>query len=152
MSRCDNYEVWVIHNPVTTSLLVQAIAALGSDDNVPMQEKPGPGRAPYVVGGMVMIILGILWLNNFREAQYVQNRTLLLSACKLMRVFLMAYYGESAVCWPQGEKHYSGLPSILMQALVAGQKNGRLVFMVFMVLAGRVRPNVNSRSPDTVAC
>lgn len=143
--RCHKVEACVIHNLVTISLLVQANAAFGSDHNVPMQEKPGPSRAPYLVGVMVLIILGILWLNNYREAQYVQNRTFCLSFCKLLRVILMAYYGESAVCWPQGERHYSGLPGIVVQAMVAAQKNGRLVFMVFMVLAGRVRPTLRKQ-------
>eukprot|EP00884_Botryococcus_braunii_P018187 jgi/Botrbrau1/5051/Bobra.37_1s0016.1 len=96
------------------------------------------GDVSHTVWILAAVLLGIVYMSLFRPAQYMQHRTYLITICKLIRVALMVHFGARAVCWPGTGGTSDGLVDKILQFLVAIQKNGRLAFMIFMVLAGKL--------------
>lgn len=97
------------------------------------------GDVSFIACILAAVLLGILYFSARKPAQYKQHRTLLIIVCKLMRIVLMVIYGARAVCWKDKGATSDGLLGQIFQFCVAIQKNGRLVFMIFMVMAAKVR-------------
>jgi hypothetical protein len=81
------------------------------------------------------ILASVLWINLYKPAIYMQNRTWLLFSCKILRIILLVVFGREAVCWPRDPDMNRWLAFI-----ISLEKNGRLFFMFYMGVVGQVTP------------